>query len=98
MKKCNDCDEPIIWCEIETRNGLKKIPVNPAPADDGDLVLLRTHPDLPMRAVRKSEIKTDFFQQKTFYKSHRDTCSAVDPADRKKYTRDESWVREPEGY
>ena len=93
--KCNACEARVLWCEIETRNGIKKIAIDPKPTANGDLELRPSHPDLPMIASKWSGRGPRFT-------SHRNTCPEVDEADRPNYNkRDDGpkpWEREPEGY
>lgn len=85
-----------MWVELETRSGLKKITVDPKPSPEGDLTLRNAHPDLPLQAKRATG--EDRKRGAALYRSHRETCSAVDPAEREKWNQNPSWVREPEGY
>ncbi len=86
---CRDCENRILWVEIETRNGWKRIAVDPKPTDDGDLSLRPTHPDQPMVAER-------WRGRGPRYASHRKTCPEAEPDTYQ--DRTPSWVREPEGY
>ena len=90
MQKCRDCQQKVLWCEIETKNGTKKIPVDPKPVDGGDLALRPSHPDQPMIATKYTGYGARFI-------SHRKTCPERDMENDYK-EREPSWVREPEGY
>jgi hypothetical protein len=90
--ECNACGAGIRWCEIETRNGLKRIPIDLEPVDTGDLTLRNIHRDLPLRAEKWTPHSTG-----PRYTSHRATCPERDPNDNYQ-GQQPSWVREPEGY
>jgi hypothetical protein len=95
MAKCRECEAKILWVEIETKNGMKAIPVDPKPAKEGDLTLRPTHPDAPMIASKATA--QDRREAKPLYVSHRQTCPKRDPNEQYQ-DRQPSWVREPEGY
>lgn len=71
MKKaCRSCGEPIIWAETEKG---KRMPVNPEPADNGNLRLVERDGDVPLAVYDTAKTEALFGDDRR-YLSHFPTC------------------------
>jgi len=68
--KCQSCGKPIQWCV--TAKG-KRIPVDPDPVPDGNLVLVDDHAE-PAQPTKALPVPADAGRGTPRYKSHLATC------------------------
>jgi hypothetical protein len=89
MPNCKFCDAKVLWAELTLSDKVVTIQIDPKVNTDGDLRILPTHPDLPLRAE-----KITGRYNGPRYIGHRQTCPEQEPYVQKDSAP--SWVREQE--